>query len=291
VIIPMRLSRNKFEDASPEGSKSPRPVLSLHEIQEKKRRRRQRVFFVLGIFVVFVLSVFLLKFIIWSPWFKIKNFEVSGAERLGREDIVRFASSRIIQKNFWRAVLGHSHILSWPGEEEWDSLGDLAGAQKIEVSRDLLARKIWLRVEERQPIGIWCAVAEETEECAWFDALGVVLSRAPAAEGNLIPVVRDYTGGPVIIGQRMTGSLVKIQNLTSVFAVLRSTHLSVAEVRLEQKSLDEARVVLNNGPELYFSLRFAADNTKSVLKALADRGDLGKLEYVDFRIENRAYYK
>jgi hypothetical protein len=82
-----------------------------------------------------------------------------------------------------------------------------------------------------------------------------------------------------------------VSNLISILSVLRHTGLEVKTVELKDLSLEEVTVTTANGPSLYFSLRFAADNYLTVIQSLMARSGFGKLQYIDCRTENRVYYK
>jgi hypothetical protein len=132
--------------------------------------------------------------------------------------------------------------------------------------------------------------------CFWFDADGVLFDRAPVAEGNIIRVIHDYSQkniglGALILPQQF------VPNLFSILRVLDASGIGIEEIRLDDIGLEELNVITYNGPKLLFSLRFPSDNALTVLKKMTDRTatsslpDLKKLQYVDFRVENRAYYK
>lgn len=148
--------------------------------------------------------------------------------------------------------------------------------------------------------------------CWWFDADGILFKSALAAEGNLLRVVQDYT-------QRSIGLLSPVlpqeflPPLFSIFRVLDASGVNVREVRLVDLSRQEVEVSTHGGftsnrpdgspisprdgrragvgPTLYFSLRFTAENAFPVLNDLVVHGVFTNLEYVDFRVENRAYYR
>jgi len=144
---------------------------------------------------------------------------------------------------------------------------------------------------------------EESARCFWFDEDGVIFERAPDAEGSVIRIVHDYSQehlgpGSTILPARF------VPNLFSIFRVLAASGVGVAEVRLDDLDLEEIRVATYDGlpagqvgPTLYFSLRFPADNALAVMRSLTGGSSssiaagLHKLEYIDFRVENRAYYK
>lgn len=286
----MRTFRTKFLDANPEASHPSRVNPSLIDIQKKRSTHRRNILLVLAIIVLFCGVSLLLRWLIWSNWFQIKEFEVDGLQRLNRQDVIQFVTYQTLEDGWWHKFLGPEHILIWPSKKVWLQPYLLPLAKEIDMTRDFSARKIIINVQEFKPIGIWCRTAETGEQCAWFDAGGTILDHAPTAEGNLIPVVWSDSSQPLAIGRPIFDSPDKIKNLLSIFNVLDQAQLSVREMRLGEQNLEEMDVSLNNGPELYFSLRFPADTDLGVINDLMQK-NWQKFSYVDFRIQNRAYYK
>jgi len=87
----------------------------------------------------------------------------------------------------------------------------------------------------------------------------------------------------------------------SVFDVLKASGIAPKEIRLNDLTLQEIEVdtyaglpteaSAKTGPKLYFSLRFPSSNYLPVIQKFLSKPDFGKLQYLDFRVENRAYYK
>lgn len=114
------------------------------------------------------------------------------------------------------------------------------------------------------------------------------MRRAPAAEGNIIHVVHDHAqADPGLGGIALAARFVPA--ITSIFRILDASEVPIKEVRIDDLSLEEVVVETYSGVRLLFSLRFGADSALPVLRSLGSK--LKNLEYVDFRVENRAYYK
>ncbi|MFH0890451.1 MAG: hypothetical protein V1856_00265 [Candidatus Liptonbacteria bacterium] len=267
-----------------------RNAQSLSELQRKKVLRRQVLWSAFLGTLVFSLACLFLHWLIWSPWFQIKKIEYSGFNRSTEENVLNYLRAAIAGGNGLQRAVGYEHILAWPRQATWEKPASLPMVAQVSTGRDFWSRVLRIEVMEWQPIGIWCSIREETEDCAWFSNDGTIFQKAPLAEGSLIPVIRDFSGRELRLGEKILGPDNKTTNLLSIFTVLSAEKISTKEVRLEKSAADEIKVLQMDGPEMYFSLRFPADLTQGPMHALKEKG-WSNLQYIDFRIENRVYYK
>lgn len=236
--------------------------------------------------------MFVLWAALYSPLFRVKRFEIVGNRDTKTEDIKNFLDTRLLSASLINTVLGFENMLSWRAGSFQNSAPELPRVRAFVVTKSYVDRTVQVAVEERRPFGIWCAM--ETTSCFWFDEEGVLLESAPRASGNLIPVVHDYSG-KYLRSQTKVYDEQTMQNIVSIFKALMGAKLGVREVRLDDRDREEVNVILQQGPALYFSTRFRADEAGAALASLIKTGGSGKsfsqFEYVDFRVEHRAYYK
>ncbi len=149
-----------------------------------------------------------------------------------------------------------------------------------------------------------------SDSCWWFDSSGVVFKKAISAEGNLITSLSDYSQKDIGLNSKILPDEF-IPNIFSIFRAVSASGLSVKEMRLNDLTLQEIEVdtydglpadlpagsllkagaLSKAGPKIYFSLRFPADSVPEVIKSLKEKTTFGSLQYVDFRVENRVYYR
>jgi len=142
---------------------------------------------------------------------------------------------------------------------------------------------------------VWCvmnatAATGGGEQCFWFDNQGVAFENTLETQGSAILILHDYAQHKLAINQSILPNEF-VGNMISILNVLKNSGLAVKEVALRDLSLQQIDVTLANGPVLHFSLRFPATNDASVLKDLVSKPGFNKLQYIDFTVENRAYYK
>jgi len=102
--------------------------------------------------------------------------------------------------------------------------------------------------------------------------------------------IHDYSQSGLGLGKKVLPDPF-MENLVSIVRAVVGSGVGVKEIALNDLALQEIVVTTYDGPALYFSLRFPADNDVPVLQGLMAKPGFGKLQYVDFRVENRAYYK
>ena len=291
----------------------------ISELHLARRRARRRMALALAIFAVVVFVAFAVWLVRVSPYLRVAHVEVAGNKETPTEEIIRFLEDEIKARSWIHAFLGPTYIFLWRDGDVLANRQSLPRVKRIEISKDYSLRTVRVTVHERDPFGVWCragqappaieaspvrdlvsngasssldaAPVSSSRTCSWFDRDGILLGDAPLAEGNLIYAVHDYSSLDAAPAGRVLPER-EMANLQSVFQVLQAADIPVSEIRLEDRTLQEIRVKTQGGPELYFSLRFPAEGALTVLKFLWGSGGAApNLQYVDFRSENRAFYK
>ena len=267
----------------------------LSEIHRRKRKRRFYFSLVAALVIVYFVVVVSAWVILKSPVFSVTSIEITGNSTVATDDIRLLLYSRLLAGP-WRglkALLGFRNMLIWPPGFSGADLIFLPPLKSLSIKKDYRNHRVLVAVLERKPEGIWCLMPKnelETQSCFWFDDEGVVFKKALNTSGSLIRIVHDYSQSKLGLNSKVLGGGF-MPSLLSVFRVLESSGLGVKEIRLNDISLQELEVSTYDGPKIYFSLRFPADNNLAVLQSLMPKSGFKTLEYVDFRVENRAYYK
>jgi hypothetical protein len=299
----------------------PRPQVDVANLQSARRARRKKRQVLAGIFIFAGVIAMFVHVIFISSFMRVRHIEVSGNYDTPKEDVIGFLEDTIRAKSWVHAFMSPAHFLLWTSGEVSVNPRVLPHVKRMRISLAYRARSVRVEIEEREPFGIWCrmnagelpvteanptgddstngtspteSIPQPTHDCMWFDTDGFTLGPAPFAEGNIIPTVRDYSGVPIDISSRVLRES-EMAQFQSILRVLAITDVSVQEMRIDDRSLEEFIVKATRGPKLYFSLRFSADPAIAVLKFLwgssPSSSRFAELEYVDFRVENRAFYK
>ncbi|TSC59640.1 MAG: Uncharacterized protein LiPW15_660 [Parcubacteria group bacterium LiPW_15] len=253
----------------------------------RKRKRTLSALLVVLLAAYSALLVFcLLSF--RTGFFRAKDIEITGNREVFSAEIMTALEAQVFAGSYVKYALGFKNILIWP-----DTIQNpgkfLPQVKSMDVVKRYWSKKIEIRVVERKPYGIWC-MGTEAPECFWFDGDGYIFKRGLSTEGNIIKSVSDLSGRKLGLGNRVLGEDF-FPNLKSAFDVLEASGIGTRSVELKDLALQEVAAKTAEGPLIYFSLRFSAANFLDLLETLKGTKAFSKLQYIDLRIQNRAYYK
>ena len=280
----------------------------MSDVQKKRRTRRRILHLALGGIILCAIVYGAVWLLFRSPLLSIHAVRFEGSRHVTEGEIQELINHAMAQGRGWMQVFPMRRMFAWPNRLTESDLAFLPRVKEVVIEKHYLSRSIVVHIIERVPVGIWCLKgtmppvgATESDpslmaQCYWFDDEGVLFERAPQAEGSLIPVVADYADDKLALREMILPQPF-IAPMQSIIKVLAASNVFVKEIRVEDLGLEEVKVATFDGPELYFSLRFPADKALSVIQSLFTQGNtsssmpLKNLKYIDFRVENRAYYK
>ncbi len=265
----------------------------VSEVHERRKKRRFYFFSTIILTLIYAVIVGAISTVLRSPLFHLQKITITGNETVVDSDILSLLQSHVVRSEPIKALLGFNNILIWPDELGAGDLIFLPSIKSFKVEKNYRERSVLVTVEERRPIGIWCFVKPQTDAesyCWWFDDEGVIFKRAIAAQGSLIVTVNDYSQAGSGLNSKILPSDF-IPSILSIFHVLQASSLNIQEIRLRDLALQELEAATYNGPIIYFSLRFPAENARAVIENFLAKPGFSKLQYLDFRVENRVYYK
>jgi hypothetical protein len=241
--------------------------------------------------------ILLLLLLLKTPIFRVDSVRVEGLTYIPNDQVSTLLKANVTGRSWIKNFLGFNNMLVWPTRISSSDLRSIPEASSVTIQKSYSRHLILVSVQERKRGGIWCfkgaSAPSSTESngsnCFWFDEQGMI-SRAPATEGSLVLSINDYSRSGVAQGEAALPASF-LSNLFSIFNALNKIDVVPKEIRLNDLALEEVQVPTYTGPNLSFSLRFSANNTPAAFKELALKTDVTKLQYIDFRIENRIYYK
>ncbi len=229
-------------------------------------------------------------YVLGTDFFKVAHFEIFG-NQLGMPEQLKTATAATLLQNFkLKFILQPDNILFWylnKGNVSIEATDPFVA--QVNVAANLFSKKkqVNLTMEERNLAGIWC----NDSDCFIFDRNGFIFYPFSEAEGVLIMKIRDFSGRTLLPGQKILPNDVWIKNLFKTAKMIEESGFPIVELKINNLELKEWGAVLPNNLIVYFSLEFIPDNFQNVFKNLAQKIDLDKLTYLDFRVPNRIYYR
>jgi hypothetical protein len=268
----------------------------------RRQQKKLRKYFwgIILLLAVYFIALGIFVFIVWSPAFRAESIIIQGNNTVSSVDIMNLLQASIIRRgnspsapnDGWKAMLGFHNLFIWPSALPSSTVALIPQLAGITMSKNYFTHSITVTATERQPFAVWCT---PDDSCFWFDEQGAVFARTLDTEGNAFFVIHDHaqsaTGSSTLtLGENVLPDEF-LPNLISIVDVLRASGLNIQDTSLDDLSLQQIDVTLSNGPMLYFSLRFPSTGDLGVLQNLATQSDFSKLQYIDFTVQNRAYYK
>ncbi|MGD1003491.1 MAG: hypothetical protein ABR884_02850 [Minisyncoccia bacterium] len=277
------------------------PYISDHK--RKRKRRRAYLLTALGLVIFYGIFFAAQWLVLRSPVFRVDHVVVQGNSAISNTDVIALAeASAFPSHDILRAALTFDNMLLWPASIPQGELQMIPQLANANISKDFFSHTITITVTERSPFGIWCFSAspgvsaasttatDTNAPCYWFDNTGTIFEKAGETQGDLVYTVYDRAQAPRGLNQKVLSDEF-LPNFISIMNVLHASGLSVQAIELNDLSLQEVDVQTANGPTIYFSLQFPADEYLPVIQKLMLQSNFDKLQYVDCRTENRLFYK
>jgi hypothetical protein len=277
--------------------------------RRRRQKKRHKYFWAIAAFLaVYFVAFGIFYLIVGSPAFHAERITVVGNSAVPTPQIMGLLQSSIIREDALltkpnsglKAMLGFNNLLIWPDALPTSTVAAIPQLDGVTIAKNYFLHTITVAVAERQPFAIWCQMP--ADDCYWFDNTGIAFEHTLDTEGGAIDVIHDYSGvssasstvavvvPPLTLGQPVLAPEF-MPNLISILNVLQQSNVGVEDISLQDISLQQINVTTVDGPMLYFSLRFSADEDLPVLQNLIAQPGFDKLQYIDFTVENRAYYK
>ena len=252
----------------------------------KRRVRKKFLYFILAAASVFAVLGSAGYLAVYSDLLKVETININGNVISNSEEIRSKLAADLASRSLLNRFLGERSLLFWPNGKFKPSGRLLPAVLEMNFEKNWGSKTVTIEVTERKPFGIFCETL-----CYWFDEEGVLFDRSPEATGFLIAKVKDENRRNLglndqIIGKpEFTDNLIQTIKILSAGSILKPKTYVIKNIGLQEFH------VLTDGPELYFSLGFIPKDLTKILEAIAKETNIRRLNYIDFRVENRVYYK
>lgn len=264
--------------------------VDFKEIQASRRKRRLIIRASLLALILVAASFGIIRFIFYSNFFKFTEVIFANETNLDKEKVLSFLENKIENGSFLERSLGPKSFLAWPKSIPGSDLPSFPEIEKLEIEKKYNDNALVISAFVQEPLGIWCLRSIAEPKCYWFSEDGKIFKESLMPSGNLVKVISDYSQTDLSLGGQILEEYL-LNNFISIFKVVLKLDVSVSEIRLDTLEDEEITVKIQDGPEIYFSLRHNAENYLPVINSLTKKAGFKKLEYIDLRTENRVYYR
>lgn len=263
----------------------------------KKSKFKQKFFG--GLF--FCLVIGLGYFLIFSPILWIENIEIKDSPLTQVKGLSLIA--KILEEKIFHYLPQKSIVLAPLGKIQAHLLETFPEIKSIDIQKKW-PRTLVIKLEKRNPIGIWCGCyqtqpepedqepEEICDDCFYIDDEGVIYQGAPMMEGGLVLTIEETREKTVHLKEKV----VSLDCLNFILATKKQLgeELNLLATKFKINSIHDLVVTTSEGWQIYFDPSASAQNQIRVLARVLEeeiKEDRAGLEYIDLRMENRAYYK
>lgn len=261
----------------------------LRRIKPKKSVFKNPVFWCL-VFIVLVAGA-AAYFLIFYPYFQVQNIFVSGAQKVNSEDIKNIAYNEANKK--FIDFLGYnfstrSIFLVNAGKINQDILSKFPIVEAVKINKNF-PNSLILNITEKNSAGIYC----QEEKCFLINQDGIIFEPSPRFVSDLIIISqtmqnKDIFAGENVIQKNIMDAIIKIEkNIKNNFQINLTEAFLSNPLRLNIKTSENW--------EIYFNLDSDVNSQLTKLNLLLQEQiapkERKKLEYIDLRFKDRAYYK
>lgn len=267
--------------------------------QSKNRKTTRKLFFILVLF--FCLTSAVIYFLIFSPFFRIKEIEIAGIHQIAKADILDIVQGNIQGKKFWllpqdNVFLLNTEALSVDLKKNFVEFYEVKMSTR--VKQKLLPTILHIRIFKRQTEAIICLFGVPTlvgdqeifDNCFYVDQDGIAFKPAPQTQGSLIllaGVNYDIWLGAEAVKPHLLEAMTQIKkDLAEKIPDFSFDYFIII-------SSQELHLKTKQGWQIYFDAMGNIERQTEILKELLKK-EIDKpenLEYIDLRIEERVYYK
>jgi hypothetical protein len=241
------------------------------------------------LFLVVGILVGCVYFLLNSSLFKVESMKVSGVRLTAQHIIMSSFFAESTREKPWLSFFGPDHILFWKFAPKEISPSYVSTVERIIRDVNFGKKQVSFLVTERLVTNVLCEY--NSGKCYGMDENGFVFSSVPEVRGSLILRFEAGPGEHIMVGKQYLTSPLWTKNIMNTISLMESEGFVPKLVRVKRDSIEEWEALMQEGFSFYFSLHFIPENLQSVLKDIALKTRPETIEYFDFRVENRVYYK
>jgi cell division septal protein FtsQ len=246
-------------------------------MRKRLRIKKKKPFFKKPIFWISIFLILILAgisyAIFFSNIFEIKKIEISGEERIKKEDFKKFLEDKIDAKNILLIKLD-------PIKNE--ILKNFPQISFVEIKRKFPSTLVF-KITERKEVAAFC----QKEDCYLIDKEGIVFERE--GDQGILKIERENFESEIKPGNRV----IEKEILDKILDISKKIEFGIEKVSI--LSEDNLHFKTSQGFEIFIDPQKDIDwqltKLKVALENAIPKEKIGDLEYIDLRFGNFAYPK
>lgn|SRR3989344_274638 len=267
------------------------------------REKRRRFFIRLSVsmFCGVMLGGISAYALFYSGWLDVNSISINGLKSI-TEDQVSPTIKTMIEENvvpILRIRFQKNVLFFDPGPVKKAIIAQFPVIRTIEISKEL-PHKIIVDIIERNAWGTWCANGDSssmplrqssgqaTTSCRYFDEEGVLWGKSLRSSGVLLLNVEDLRK---IEGQNKISPQL-LAGIKELVAGLGNIDIKINKIEIPADFIGEFRTYTTRSYYLIFNINSSIKEQINVLRILLkEKGEGFNPQYIDLKIEGRAYFK
>jgi hypothetical protein len=237
------------------------------------------------VIVTIVLCGAFLYAIFHADFLAVREFKVAGLRVIPQN--IFLEAMKLESASHSLGLLGTDRLLNWRSGEEQILVGtNEPYLADVKTEVEWLKRTVNFLATERKTSFIWC----KSGSCLVTDEMGRAFALAPTYQGHLITEIQDERVGGLEVGFEVFKEAKWWEVFKQQVSEIKS-FTGLERVKILAEETREWQAFLPGGGVLKFSLDNPPEDLPSVLSRLSKDVDLKKMEYADFRVPGRVYFK
>ncbi len=265
------------------------------QLRQKKRKKKERKILLWGFFLIIWVSV-LIYSLFFSSYFVIQKISVDGTDLVSADEVKNITSEMLNRKEW--IIFNTNNLFFYPIQDAQNAIQKafppiaqvsiIRHFNPIRVGSWIKESELTVHVVERDKIALAC----DDVRCFFVDDNGIVFASAPMTYGASVMRISETDLSKTVLPDSKYSkefiAFIKGVKITSINDSIIFDSFS----RLNDYGDIQAHTADNY--TVFFTMSQDAKKQVRILKEILSKmvqGDIAKLEYVNLRVENRAYYK
>lgn len=244
-------------------------------------------------FAVLIIAAAAIYFLLFFPKFQVQNINVAGNQKINTEEVKNIignlATKKFIELGSWN-ISSKSIFLVDTGDIQNQIASSYPIIKKVTINKKL-PQDLNAQIEERSQFATFC----QSDKCFVIDEAGVIFEDSPNNPENAFIVRQNQDINELFLGERvvqenlMTTISEIEKNLKDNFQITLTEALISTPIRLDVKTGENWQIYFDIDENSDIGLQLTKLNL--LLKDELSTELRQKLEYIDLRFKDRAYYK